>query len=647
MLITTNKIITKPDFEAIDNLFDIYKISTSEKYISGGATYLDNLAEGSILSVVFEKGNSFFVLSKKGKITKSDFIKLLRTFDNGDKLSIETFSSKLVPSNNLLQLFFNAIGYDETGYFSFNNLTGKLLCYNKNWQSVDRRTGKVWGLQCLEVKISKEMRIHFIAHKMSSILLRKEMIFNKRKFQDYPQYKIAFVNNTLKRVSKEEINNEDNFIIKPIANEKGFIEFFDFSDNEKFEASKIGCFYNLLTLFEKKYNAFFHIQFEQETITQSIQLKRSELSQYKKNVENTILDKGLNLIDCTGFETAEVHLQDIAKEITKIIPGADCSVSKGLSKTKLNIRYIKDKSCYEEAADPHQDKLDGYTVQHITNNYSYDSKAATANILKELTIKQDLKEGRITLFDWTSLRYESDWIFGIKNEQKFEFMTIHPDGSFLCEEMELDLFNQSEYDEYMELLDSDDTIGFVKDHSGNINIIKNTNLFSLPDFKSVGELLKEIEKKEVINGNALKELLPEYSNRFEERDYSKQEILALFENRTEKKAAVEKIYMDTGIRLYSYLRGKEQRELYFSGVIDINYISLNNSEGLYCVGEVGNGMKNNLERASVIRKIEAPKGSKLFFQELLPLMGVEFVRYGMLTVVPFPFKYLREIVQEF
>lgn len=28
----------------------------------------------------------------------------------------------------------------------------------------------------------------------------------------------------------------------------------------------------------------------------------------------------------------------------------------------------------------------------------------------------------------------------------------------------------------------------------------------------------------------------------------------------------------------------------------------------------------------------------------LPLMGVEFVRYGMLTVVPFPFKYLREYI---
>ena len=38
------------------------------------------------------------------------------------------------------------------------------------------------------------------------------------------------------------------------------------------------------------------------------------------------------------------------------------------------------------------------------------------------------------------------------------------------------------------------------------------------------------------------------------------------------------------------------------------------------------------------------EGSKLIFKKVLPLMGVEFVRYGMLTVVPFPFKYLREYI---
>ena len=638
----TNKIISNPDFAAIDNSFEIYKVSTLEKYISGGASYLDNLAEGSILSVVFEKGNAFYILSKKGQISKSDLIKILRTYDSGDKLSIDTISSKLVPENNLLQLFFNAIGYDETGYFSFNNLTGKLFCYNKNWQNIDKKTGKVWGLQCLEIKIAKDMTIHFMAHKMSSILFRKEMVFQKRKFQDYPQYKIAFVNNTLKRVTKEELNNEENFIIKPVANEKGFIDFFDFSDDSKFETSKLGCFYNLFTVFEKKYGGFFNIQFEQIEISQSLQLSRKELSQYKKVVENIILEKGLNFVDCTGFETAKEHLEDIANEIVRLFPGTKCSVQDTLSKSKLNIRYIKDKSCYEEKEDPHQDKLDGYIVQHITNNYSYDSKAATTNILKELVIKNDIKEGKISLFDWASLGYDSDWIFGLKSEQKFVFMKIHPDGSFLFEEMEADLFNQSEYDEYMDLLDSEDTLGLVKDNFENINIIMNTNLFTLPDFKSIGDILKEINRNDILSGNTLKEIIPDFSNRFEDKDYTKKEILELFENRSDKKVVVEKIFQDTGIRLYSYLRGKEQREQYFSGIIDVNFISVNDREAYYNVGEVGNGMKNSFERASVIRKIEAPEGNKLILNELLPLMGVEFVRYGMLTVTPFPFKYLRE-----
>ena len=45
-----------------------------------------------------------------------------------------------------------------------------------------------------------------------------------------------------------------------------------------------------------------------------------------------------------------------------------------------------------------------------------------------------------------------------------------------------------------------------------------------------------------------------------------------------------------------------------------------------------------------MREIQAVEGSKLIFKKVLPLMGVEFVRYGMLTVVPFPFKYLREYI---
>lgn len=101
---------------------------------------------------------------------------------------------------------------------------------------------------------------------------------------------------------------------------------------------------------------------------------------------------------------------------------------------------------------------------------------------------------------------------------------------------------------------------------------------------------------------------------------------------------------DVSVMLYAYLRGEEERREYLSGNIDINYFDYDDTHAKYSVGEIGNGMKYTIERASVVREIQAVEGSKLIFKKVLPLMGVEFVRYGMLTVVPFPFKYLREYI---
>ena len=116
----------------------------------------------------------------------------------------------------------------------------------------------------------------------------------------------------------------------------------------------------------------------------------------------------------------------------------------------------------------------------------------------------------------------------------------------------------------------------------------------------------------------------------------------MFRGRNTKKAIVKYIFENTGILLYAYLRGEEARKEYLSGTLDINYFTLSPSLARFCVGEIGSGMKYSMERASLVREIEAVEGSPLIFKELLPLMGVEFVRYGMLTVIPFPFKYLRE-----
>jgi hypothetical protein len=39
-------------------------------------------------------------------------------------------------------------------------------------------------------------------------------------------------------------------------------------------------------------------------------------------------------------------------------------------------------------------------------------------------------------------------------------------------------------------------------------------------------------------------------------------------------------------------------------------------------------------------------GEELEYEEALPLMAVEFVRNNQYTVLPFPFKYLREYIEQ-
>lgn len=204
-------------------------------------------------------------------------------------------------------------------------------------------------------------------------------------------------------------------------------------------------------------------------------------------------------------------------------------------------------------------------------------------------------------------------------------------------------------------------IGLIKDADGSINLIKDTNIYSMPDYTAMGDVLKNVANEGRFSGKDVVTWLRAVMNITDKikvqaaldiaipnidmnAEYTKADIMGLFKGITTKKEVVRYVFENTGIMLYAYLRGEEERNEYLSGNIDINYIEQDEMSARFSVGEIGNGMKYTIERASVVREIQAVDGSRLIFRELLPLMGVEFVRYGMLTVIPFPFKYLREYI---
>ena len=127
--------------------------------------------------------------------------------------------------------------------------------------------------------------------------------------------------------------------------------------------------------------------------------------------------------------------------------------------------------------------------------------------------------------------------------------------------------------------------GVIRFENGSIATIKDTGLFTIPEIEAIGELLSKGDNK---------------------------------------------------------LRGKERREELLSSCLDIKSYSEKNAD-YYFVGTIGEGMRPNIQKGSVIRKIEGDT-DVVGLDKILPLMNVPFVINGQLTAVPFPFKYLREYV---
>lgn len=206
----------------------------------------------------------------------------------------------------------------------------------------------------------------------------------------------------------------------------------------------------------------------------------------------------------------------------------------------------------------------------------------------------------------------------------------------------------------MNIYDSYNNVdGIVLDPDGNINVILKTNLFTILDIDFIHAQLKsastndKVKISQVITClNELAEDSDEYDpytaifKNWEEADISKADILRIVSHRTHKKKLNDLLYEQTGVLLKTYFRDVSRYEIMDSNLDIHSYFE--NWVMHYYVGTIGSGIRTTIPKASVVRKIIGIDDSPLFFEQLIPLMNVDFVKFGDLTVVPFPFKYLRE-----
>ena len=593
--IKTNQLVCFIDRKQFADCYDVYYLETIDKYIKRGAYILD-VAEldYDIKSIKFESGKRVYLLLQKNPDNKDKLKSLLLGIEDGDKYSIGKVDVSELSDDIIVQLLLNALGSYDSEFLKFNNLTGHLYCFHTDWikHGKEKNADVIWRVPCLELSVTKEMCLNLNVRTFTSELLRNRITFTKKKFEDYPKYVFA-ANNTLRRRLKDD--NEICFIMRQIDGTKTEIPFLDLQNIAKFQHTKMGVLNSVLNTFNEKYSDMCKIEFACKEISSRLDYSKSVQKENAKRIKDVLEEKGVQLIDQIGDEYSAIFTDNI-KSLLESKYDIRPTIGKRVSKDKLNIMIIHNAEYYNGVNDPHDKAYKDAAVQHITfEDFSDSSEFAIATVIHEIIIKKDIQERKLSLFDWSKLGFEESVSFGIEAEideiKRYFFITVNPDGDFNIKEQELTLFEMDEYTEMVEIFEqvrtnSEMVKGVIRFADGSINVIKDAGIFTVPEIGDIAKLLD--------NGD----------NKF---------------------------------------RGRERREELLSSCLDIKMYG-DDGRCYYFVGAIGEGMRQNIQRACVIRSVEGYAGDEVKFAQMLPMMNVTFIHNGQLTVLPFPFKYLREYV---
>lgn len=593
MPIRTNHLKYEIDYNSLSGKYDFFEIKTSKEYIKNGSYILDVPSVcADVCSVLFTGGKRFYVLMESSTDNRTVLRNAVNSCEDGDSISFSKIGASEINVGFLLQLLMNGVGNSTNSILKFNNLTGHLYCFHPAWIRHGKKDGKdvILKVPTLEVKITGDCNLLLNVRTFSSELLKNKITFGKKKYSDYPKY--TFFGKTMKRKLKGDDGSA--FILRQTDGDKTEIPFLDIQNNDKFSQSKMGVLAEIVKKFNDRYTGICHIDFDRIEGYESIEHRRRDDRISHQAITDHLKSNAVKIVD----RISDPYSQEFCKEIYALLEKKykiKACIGKRIDKTALNIVLIHNAAYYIDAPDPHNDNYGDAVVQHITfEDFSDNSEFAVDTVVHELLIKEDLKNRRISLFNWQSLGID-EISFGteeyIDDVPRYFFMKIRNDGTFDITEQEFDLFNTDEYSQCVQIYEDaeatgENVKGIICDSNGNINVIKDTGWYTIPEITDI--------MNELASGN-------------------------------------------------TKLRGREKRRELLSAVIDIKAFD-ENGEKRYFVNDIGEGMRCTVHHASNIRKIEKVEHSKDLFSQLLPLMDVTFVRNGQLTVIPFLFKYLREYI---
>lgn len=645
--IKTNHILYDFNYPALNNKYDIYYFEGRNEEKNGYrriANLLDELSEEKkILAIKHKHSTSFYALMEKSGDNRAALLRLLEELPDGRQLTFKKIEADSLEKYQLAQLLMNSLGSSESKYIRFNNLTGYLYASGPHLgrTSAASKTfqGSARQVYALDIKIDSH-----------DCLSGSGVTFSRKDLCDKKPYKgpvyICSSNHTIRRCLKEKDVVGDLYIKKQSSKKKHSFPFLNFASYAHFQSSKVACLLEVYQRFNKKFAGLAQIRLDEVKEYDVLPCPSGVLLKEKliKILKEQLGRGRLRLINRVraaqspdeaddengGAEDESETDETLADELCACLAdylrkdyGLEVIQAEDLSADDLNLLLIRSPEFYENHAleDPYIKGYEEGVLQHLTvdllaehlealklfsSAFDHPEKELTrhekrlvstmksvmANILSEIAIKDDIHKRQINLFDWAARKEESRISLLRKKTQKdaegYFVMHIEPDGSICFEDSE-EPYPEDISDELKIQIDHDILCGsgkyeaFIYDGKGNVNAIVETPLITLPEGAKI--------KEELQNNNTA-------------------------------------------------LRNKKMQDELFTGVLDIKFFRHNDAY-YYFSGTIGKGMQSCIPHAVHIREIKT-YGSKLFFRDYLDTMAVPFVRFGRLTVMPFPLKYLRE-----
>ncbi len=579
------------DYDKINSRYDFYLIENEGKSFKPDSNILfESSINKSILAIQYTVGSSFLIMLKKNNLNKSIINELLDKYnsENDNNLLQKKLNAPFEKfPHSLLQLFFNSLAKSSTNE-NCSNIGGKLYYFS------EIRSKQVY---CVQFKINSDYTFELKSKTFT------EALDNSKQRRFFLQ-----TNNTL--IPADKNSKQKQYVDFQYKNTKHAVTFLESKSLQTFEVSKTGIFVKLLQKFNKFYGDFIKLELKKESDWNKLEVK-SSASQKVKHIERLrklLENKTINIVDKIQDVSSKYFCKKLVNTYKTMFENVSLKTNSKIENKALNICVIHNKTYYEinkDEKDTYESSgnsvVQNITIEDFTNSKGEVSEAACLVVLNELFVKEDIiKNHKITLTDWTSYNFDKALIFcwhekDDDNKNHYYFMNVKPAGEFEIGEKTKDLFNQEQFEKIEEIFElnnmkaerhnkyNEKYKGLILNDKDVINIIQDSSFFMMPECSLISQDLK------------------------------------------------------TG----KISRSKDSLIKYFGGCLDIYYKNCGDSI-LYSNGQIGSGMNTTIAKASHVRKIVPYKGADLFFQDYLETMNVTFIRNGQLTVMPFPFKYLRE-----